>query len=161
METKLVCAITKLPNLELKRFIFFSSRSGKLSQEVCRNSGSRRRRWGGRQTMLKPFLPRHWVKADLDFRLPSLKSATNLISTLWNRWPARFQQIENFLLKSDRWPIWKLFDIVSAQAPNLLNIILRCRRRTFLCVNTWPVSVVDYQVWNWIGCQFQSWKSEV
>jgi hypothetical protein len=27
-------------------------------------------------------------------------------------------------------------DIVSAQAPNLLNIILWCRRRTFLCVNT-------------------------
>ncbi len=26
-------------------------------------------------------------------------------------------------------------DIVSAHAPNLLNIILWCRRRTFLCVN--------------------------
>jgi hypothetical protein len=37
-------------------------------------------------------------------------------------------------------------DIVSAQAPNLLNIILWCRRRTFLCVNTWPISVADYQV---------------
>jgi hypothetical protein len=37
-------------------------------------------------------------------------------------------------------------DIVSAQAPNLLNIILWCRRRTFLSVNTWPISVADYQV---------------
>jgi hypothetical protein len=37
-------------------------------------------------------------------------------------------------------------DIVSAQAPNLLNIILWLRRRTFLCVNTWPILVVDYQV---------------
>jgi hypothetical protein len=37
-------------------------------------------------------------------------------------------------------------DIVSAQAPNLLNIILWCRRRTFLCVNTWSISVADYQV---------------
>jgi hypothetical protein len=37
-------------------------------------------------------------------------------------------------------------DIVSAQAPNLLNIILWCRRRTFLCVNTRPVLVADYQV---------------
>jgi hypothetical protein len=36
--------------------------------------------------------------------------------------------------------------IVSAQAPNLLNIILWCRRRTFLYVNTWPISVADYQV---------------
>ncbi len=31
------------------------------------------------------------------------------------------------------------FDIVSAQAPNLLNIILWCIKRTFLCVNTWPI----------------------
>jgi hypothetical protein len=38
------------------------------------------------------------------------------------------------------------FDIVSAQAPNLLNIILWCRGRTFLCVNTWQISVADYQV---------------
>jgi len=30
-------------------------------------------------------------------------------------------------------------DIVSAQAPHLLNIILWCRRRTFLCENTWPI----------------------
>jgi hypothetical protein len=30
-------------------------------------------------------------------------------------------------------------DIVSAQAPNLLNIILWYRRKTFLCVNTWPI----------------------
>jgi len=37
-------------------------------------------------------------------------------------------------------------DIVSAQAPNLLNIILWCTRRKFLCVNTWPISVADYQV---------------
>jgi hypothetical protein len=37
-------------------------------------------------------------------------------------------------------------DIVSAQAPNLLNIILWCRRRAFLCVNTWPILVADYQV---------------
>jgi hypothetical protein len=37
-------------------------------------------------------------------------------------------------------------DIVSAQAPNLPNIILWCRRRTFLCVNTWPFSLFDYQV---------------
>jgi hypothetical protein len=38
--------------------------------------------------------------ADLDFWFPSPKSATYLISTLWNWWPAQFQQIENFLLKS-------------------------------------------------------------
>jgi hypothetical protein len=37
-------------------------------------------------------------------------------------------------------------DIVSAQAPNLLNIMLWCRRRTFLCVSTWLISVADYQV---------------
>jgi hypothetical protein len=35
-------------------------------------------------------------------------------------------------------------NIVSARAPNMLNIILWCRRRTFLCVNTWPISVADY-----------------
>jgi hypothetical protein len=37
-------------------------------------------------------------------------------------------------------------DIVSAQANNLLNIILWCIRRTFLCANTWPILVADYQV---------------
>jgi hypothetical protein len=37
-------------------------------------------------------------------------------------------------------------DIVSALAPNLLNMILWCRRKTFLCVNTWPILVADYQV---------------
>jgi hypothetical protein len=36
-------------------------------------------------------------------------------------------------------------DSVSAQAPNLLNIIL-WYRRTFLCVNTWPILVADYKV---------------
>ncbi len=45
--------------------------------------------------------------------------------------------------------------IVSALAPNLLNMILWHRRKTFLCVNTWPISVADYQVWNRIGGQFQ------
>jgi hypothetical protein len=40
-------------------------------------------------------------------------------------------------------------DIVSAEAPNMLNMILWCRR-TFLCVNTWPIikfeirSVADF-----------------
>jgi hypothetical protein len=37
-------------------------------------------------------------------------------------------------------------DFVPAQAPNLLNIMLWCRRRTFLCVNTCPISVTDYKV---------------
>jgi hypothetical protein len=37
-------------------------------------------------------------------------------------------------------------DIVSAQASNLLNLILWCRRRKFLHVNTWLISVADYQV---------------
>ncbi len=32
------------------------------------------------------------------------------------------------------------------QTPNLQNILLRCRRRTFLCVDTLPISVTDYQV---------------
>jgi hypothetical protein len=40
----------------------------------------------------------------------------------------------------------KHVDIVSAQAPNLLNLILCCRRRKFLRVNTWPILVADYQV---------------
>jgi len=44
-------------------------------------------------------------KAHLDFWSPSPKSATDLISTLWNRWPVQYQQIENFLLKLDQWPI--------------------------------------------------------
>ncbi len=48
------------------------------------------------------------IKAHLDFQFPSPKSATDPISTLWNRWPVWFQQIENFLLKSDRWPILNL-----------------------------------------------------
>ncbi len=30
-------------------------------------------------------------------------------------------------------------DIVSAHSPNLLNIILWYMRRTFLCVNIWPI----------------------
>jgi hypothetical protein len=47
----------------------------------------------------------------------------------------------NFMINLDSFG-----DIVSAQAPNKLNIILWCRRRTFLCVNTWPISVADYQV---------------
>jgi hypothetical protein len=37
-------------------------------------------------------------------------------------------------------------DIVSAQAPNLLNILLWCRRRAFLYVNTWPILVTNYLV---------------
>jgi hypothetical protein len=51
----------------------------------------------------------------------------------------------NFMINLD-----SFLDIVSAQAPNLLNIILWCRRRTFLCVNTWPIikfeigSVADF-----------------
>jgi len=40
----------------------------------------------------------------------------------------------------------KNLEIVSAQAPNLLNIMMCCRRRAFLCVNTWPISVAAYQV---------------
>jgi hypothetical protein len=36
--------------------------------------------------------------------------------------------------------------IVSVQTPNLLNIYLWCRRRSFLCVNAWPISVADFQV---------------
>jgi hypothetical protein len=44
----------------------------------------------------------------------------------------------NFMINLDSFG-----DIVSAQAPNKLNIILWCRR-TFLCVNTWPISVADY-----------------
>ena len=40
----------------------------------------------------------------------------------------------NFMINLDYF-----WDIVSAQAPNKLYIILWCRRRTFLCVNTWPI----------------------
>jgi hypothetical protein len=45
-------------------------------------------------------------------------------------------------------------DIVSTQAPNLINIILWCRRRTFLCVNTWPILVANF------GDQLSSLKSD-
>ena len=43
----------------------------------------------------------------------------------------------NFMINLD------FLDIVSQQAPNMLNIILWCRRRTFLCVTLgrfqWPI----------------------
>jgi len=34
-------------------------------------------------------------------------------------------------------------DVISVQTPNLLNVILWHRRKTFLCVNTWLISVAD------------------
>ncbi len=53
-----------------------------------------------------------------------------------------------------------IFDVVSVNTPNVLNIQMWCRRRTYLCGNTWPISGANYQVWNWIGGQNQLLKLE-
>ncbi len=39
------------------------------------------------------------IKADLDFQFPWPKLATDPISTLWNWWPALFQEIREFSIK--------------------------------------------------------------
>jgi hypothetical protein len=59
----------------------------------------------------------------------------------------------NFMINFD-----SFWDIVSAQAPNMLNIILWCRRRTFLCVNTWPI--IKFEIGSVANFGHGNWKSK-
>ncbi len=59
----------------------------------------------------------------------------------------------NFIINLD------FFYIVSAQAPNLLNIILWCIKRTFLCVNTWPI--FKFEIWSVADFGHQNRKSKL